>query len=160
MEQKQPWMFGNPKYNKQMSLVCLKSGFWVVLLVKISTALKLVGRYLPNPQYIYIYIISSILMSIVESDVKNVNNFQVSPDLYGDNNTRLFTYWTVSISFYAFLLKKHHLFFNFVKIFIFNLNFTEWCISSNRLLQSTMFRFHPNKQQHSNGCKHLPCFCI
>jgi hypothetical protein len=21
--------------------------------------------------------------------------FQVSPDLYGDNNTRLFTYWTV-----------------------------------------------------------------
>lgn len=72
-----------------------------------------------------IYIISSILMSIVESDVKNVNNFQVSPDLYGDNNTRLFTYWTVSISFYAFLLKKHHLFFNFVKIFIFNLNFTE-----------------------------------
>jgi hypothetical protein len=23
---------------------------------------------------------------------------QVSPDLYGDNNTRLFTYWTVSIT--------------------------------------------------------------
>jgi hypothetical protein len=23
---------------------------------------------------------------------------QVSPDLYGDNNTRLFTYWTVSLT--------------------------------------------------------------
>lgn len=25
-----------------------------------------------------------------------LNTNQVSPDLYGDNNTRLFTYWTVS----------------------------------------------------------------
>lgn len=27
--------------------------------------------------------------------------FQVSPDLYGDNNTRLFTYWTVSFTSFS-----------------------------------------------------------
>lgn len=34
--------------------------------------------------------------SIFESNSKHTCECQVSPDLYGDNNTRLFTYWTVS----------------------------------------------------------------
>ncbi|KAM7528637.1 hypothetical protein LguiB_032047 [Lonicera macranthoides] len=53
-------MYGNPKYSSLMSSACLRFGFWVGLLVKTLTALKLVGRS--------------------------------APDLYGDNNTRLFTY--------------------------------------------------------------------
>lgn len=32
----------------------------------------------------------------------NHESYQVSPDLYGDNNTRFFTYWTVSSSCLVF----------------------------------------------------------
>ena len=45
MERKPPLMSGNPKYNSQMSSVCLRCGYWEVLLVKTLTVLKLVGRY-------------------------------------------------------------------------------------------------------------------
>lgn len=45
MEQRQLSMCGNPKYNSLMNLVCLSYGYWEVHLVKISTVLKLVGRY-------------------------------------------------------------------------------------------------------------------
>jgi hypothetical protein len=40
MEPKQPLMFGNLKSSSIMSSVCLNSGYWVVLLVRILTALK------------------------------------------------------------------------------------------------------------------------
>ncbi|TXG63368.1 hypothetical protein EZV62_010362 [Acer yangbiense] len=45
MDQRPPLMYGNLKYNSLMSLACLSSRFWVVLLVKILTALKLDGRF-------------------------------------------------------------------------------------------------------------------
>lgn len=38
--------------------------------------------------------------------------FQVSPDLYGDNNTRLFTYWTVSFLLILLFLKYYYLHHN------------------------------------------------
>ncbi|KAK2634097.1 hypothetical protein Ddye_028889 [Dipteronia dyeriana] len=44
MEQRTPLIYGNLKYNSLMSSTCLSSGFWVVLLVKILTTLKLDGR--------------------------------------------------------------------------------------------------------------------
>lgn len=51
--------------------------------------------------------------------------FQVSPDLYGDNNTRLFTYWTVS-----FLLI--HLFF---KYYLLHHNSLPWPVVETQLLK-------------------------
>ena len=38
------------------------------------------------------------LVEFISRLYHNVRPLQVSPDLYGDNNTRLFTYWTVSLS--------------------------------------------------------------
>ena len=83
-----------------------RSGFLEELLGKILIALKLVGRFIK----------SSLIPSFCIKDFTFLSNLfwvwffsnkkQVSPDLYGDNNTRFFTYWTVSSSnfivFYEF----------------------------------------------------------
>lgn len=130
---------------------------------------------------------------------------QVSPDLYGDNNTRLFTYWTVSLllfleckiwindigwfggsilfvlpcpiwwlhslksigwhilwilfrfsSFYVPLFPGLFGFFSWHwSFFLFFSPFpwmtTERCLSSHRLLQSSLLWFHSSKQWNSNG---------
>lgn len=78
--------------------------------------------------------------------------FQVSPYLYGDNNTRLFTYWTVSFSFF-FVLDFVIISFCFIVHYL--SKFVEWCIPSDQVLQSTLLWFHSSLLS-----KELSDFCL
>lgn len=63
---------------------------------------------------------------------------QVSPDLYGDNNTRLFTYWTVSFPRDAY---------------------PHWlsCLLYSRLAQSMDSMFLQSDAYQATGCYNLLC---
>jgi len=68
---------------------------------------------------------------------------QVSPELYGDNYPRFFTYWTVSIIIYASfsLFPPLFLCIDFKKHVLY---LTDRCISNNWMLQLIVFRLYPN----------------
>ncbi|XP_058105083.1 uncharacterized protein LOC131248683 isoform X4 [Magnolia sinica] len=48
----------------------------------------------------------SVVIDFTDPSMVYDNVKQVSPDLYGDNNTRLVTYWTVSLYFFHFFKKS------------------------------------------------------
>ena len=122
MELKQLLMFGHQKFNKQMNLASHRSGFLEELLGKILIVLKLVGRF------VKMFIVSLISYPFFFLRTKRFWLYvQVSPDLYGDNNTRLFTYWTVS--YYYFLnFKILWAFFFFLFFFFFIIDFNLFCV--------------------------------
>ncbi|CAA3021324.1 Hypothetical predicted protein [Olea europaea subsp. europaea] len=77
--------------------------------------------------------------------------WQVSPELYGDNYPRFFTYWTVSVLIFFSCSRTYARFLYYIKVRNQNtdpsLN-TDGCIPSNRMLQLIMLRLHPNQQQN------------
>lgn len=79
-----------------------------------------------------------------------VHILQVSPELYGDDYPRFFTYWTVSFKFfYSILLETFATQLNNKDYFSY---FIDRRIPGHWLLQLTLLRFCSNKQQDRYWC--------
>ena len=78
---------------------------------------------------------------------------QVSPELYGDTRPRFFIYWTVK--------QKKKMWFGLFRYCIsicynlVNFRMADWCLPTNRVLQSLMLRVCTNEQWDCDGGCHL-----